>query len=168
MLPAVIRVVGATVLLAAAGCTAPASDPAGRDTTPAPSLAGQPDCFFARDAQDFRALDRSSLLVFAPNRQNAFRVTVSPPSFGLRNAVGIAFAGGSRICGQAGERLLLDGGGGSESLAVIDVRRLDPAALDATVGPPGGRRAVPPPQPGPGAAIESDPGPDAEASDEAP
>jgi hypothetical protein len=119
----------------------------------APSLVGEPGCFFAGDVQDFRAIDRSTLLVFAPGRRNAFRVTVSPPSFRLRNANAVAFVGSSRICGQAGERLVVDGGIDRESLAVVDVRRLDGAALEAALAPRGS--TVPAPRPGPGAGIEA-------------
>lgn len=148
---------GGTALLAAAvaACATRGSPPAA--DAPPPSLAGTAACFFARDVQDFRELGRDALLVYAPDRDRAYRVQVAPPSFNLRNAWEIAFTGGGgRICGNAGERLVLRSGGSSEQLAVIDVRRLDAAAIDAAVPAPG-TRAPPAPAPGPGPAIVTEP-----------
>ena len=141
--------------LAVAGCAAPNGAAA---PEAAPGLAGTPDCFYARDVQDFRVLGRSSVLVFAPDRRRAYRIEIAPPSFDLQNANGIAFAAaGGRICGYAGERLLLDGVGGRSELAVVDVRRLDPAAVDAASPPGAGTRPLPEPRPGAGPAVEPDP-----------
>jgi hypothetical protein len=124
----------------------------------APSLAGRADCFYAGDVQDFRVLSASSLLVFAPNATRAYQVGIAPPAYDLRFAQGIAFAGsGGRICGTAGESLLLGGTGGRQRFSVISVNALDQAAVDVMTGrasPPG-----PPPPTGdaPGAAIDKDP-----------
>ncbi len=150
------RLGGAALLAAAvAACATRGSPPAA--ATPPPSLAGTAACFFARDVQDFRELGRDALLVYAPDRDRAYRVQVAPPSFNLRNAWEIAFTGGGgRICGNAGERLVLRSGGSTEQLSVIDVRRLDAAAIDAAVPAPG-TRAPPAPAPGPGPAVVTEP-----------
>jgi hypothetical protein len=143
--------VAATLAACAAGGGRSPAEP------PPPGLGGSAACFFARDVQDFRELGRDSLLVYAPDRARAYRVQVAPPSFNLRNAWEITFTGGGgRICGNAGERLVLRSGGSAEELAVIDVRRLDAAAVDAAVPAPG-TRAPPAPAPGPGPAIVSEP-----------
>jgi hypothetical protein len=136
---------------------------AGRDGSAAgadaPSLAGKPGCFYARDAQDFRVLGTTSLLVFAPDAAHAYQVTIAPAAWELRSALGIAFAGsGGRICGAAGDRLFVDGGGSRQSYGVIAVNALDRAAVELLTGRAKDPNAPPPPPAGaPGAAIETDP-----------
>jgi hypothetical protein len=106
------------LLLAACSTGAPRTD------TPV-ELTGTPGCFNIRDVQDFRAIDRSRLVVFAPNDSRAFQLRISPPSPALRGAPRIAFDSRSgRICGRAGESIYFDTPG-SMRYAVTDVRRLD-------------------------------------------
>lgn len=125
----------------------------------APSLTGKPGCFYARDAQDFRVLGTGSLLVFAPDAAHAYQVTITPAAWELRSAFGIAFAGsGGRICGAAGDRLFVDGGGSRQGYSVIAVNALDRAAVELLTGRARDPKAPPPaPAGAPGAAIETDP-----------
>ncbi|MBL8226161.1 MAG: hypothetical protein JNM50_12630 [Chromatiales bacterium] len=125
----------------------------------APSLTGKPGCFYARDAQDFRVLGTGSLLVFAPDAAHAYQVTITPAAWELRSAFGISFAGsGGRICGAAGDRLFVDGGGSRQGYSVIAVNALDRAAVELLSGRAKGPKAPPPAPAGvPGAAIETDP-----------
>lgn len=98
-----------------------------------PAMTGQQACFYRRQVQDFHALDRSSLVVFAPTRRNAYLVQVSPPSSELRFADGLAFDSRSnQVCGRAGDALLL-GAGALRRYAVVDVRRLEPGQLDTVL-----------------------------------
>jgi hypothetical protein len=127
---------------------------------PPPSVTGASGCFFARQAQGFRVLDRSNLIVFAPNESHAYHVRISPPSTDLRFAESLAFLPADAwICGHAGERLVIGGARRELPLAVLDVSRLSAASL-AALGGDGASRTVPAtsPQPGPGPAIEGAPG----------
>ncbi|MDH5255977.1 MAG: hypothetical protein OEW72_08700 [Gammaproteobacteria bacterium] len=123
---------------------------------PAPSVTGTSACFYAREAQDFRVLDRSNVIVYAPNDANAYHLRISPPSPELRDAESLAFLpAGGRICGYAGERLIIGPSGSAERLAIIDVARLSPGSLQLLRGESaGGASQAPRPQPGPGADIE--------------
>ena len=92
---------------------------------PDDEMLGTPGCFYIRDVQNFRVIDRSRLIVFAPNDSRAFQVRISPPSSALRGAPGIAFESRSgQICGRAGDRIYFDAPGGTR-YSVADVRRLD-------------------------------------------
>jgi len=120
------RRVSAGLALLAAAC----SSGAPREVSEV-EMVGAPGCFNIRDVQNFRAIDRSRLIVFAPNDARAFQVRITPPSTSLRNSTRIAFDSRSgRICGRAGESIYFDAPG-SMRYAVTDVRRLgrDSAAL---------------------------------------
>ena len=93
---------------------------------------GAQACFYTRQASDFRALDRSNLIVYAPNRSWPYRVRISPPSNDLRSAETLAFSGRSnRICGHAGESVLIGRSGTGRQHSIIDVSRLDEDELQA-------------------------------------
>ncbi len=121
---------------------------------------GQADCFLRRTVMDFEVLDDRNLIVFAPSRSDPYHMQVSPASSGLRHATVLAFeASSARICGYAGEALLVEQpGGGLQRLSVIGVYRLDEPAL-AGLEARFGKAAVPAkpvPQPAAGAEIERD------------
>lgn len=143
---------------ALAGCAGPGGEArAGRGAVPAPSVTGTTGCFYPRDVRDFRVLDRSNLILYAPDDSNAYHIRLSPPSTELRFAEAIAFQpAGERICGYAGERLIVGPPTSVERLAIIDVARLSPESLQAlrSGGEAGSGPAAPRPQPGPGADVE--------------
>jgi hypothetical protein len=94
-------------------------------------VTGTPACFYRRQVSDFRALDRANLIVYAPTKSNAYHVRISPPTTSLKWADTIAFQSRSgRICGYAGERLLLDGAGAARGFSVAGVYRLDETTHD--------------------------------------
>jgi hypothetical protein len=97
-------------------------------------------------------LDPSNLIVYAPSRQTAYHVQISPPASGLRWVDSLAFVGrSSRICGYAGEQLLIPAGRGTERFSIVGVSRLDQAGLDALLtaaGRPAGAGAEPEPAAG--------------------
>jgi hypothetical protein len=129
---------------------------------PAPSLTGEPGCFYARQVQNFRVLDRSNLIVYAPNDRNAYHVQISPPSVDLVSTEGLAFLN-DRICGYAGDRMAISGAISTRPLAVIAVSRLSPESLQSLRGGVAG--APPPaPQPGAGAVIEGEGQPPGESA----
>ena len=123
---------------------------------PPPSATGTPACLYPRQAQNFSVLDRSNLIVYAPNDANAYHVRISPPSSGLRFAESLAFQpANARICGYAGERLVVGIGARAELLTIMAVSRLAPESLAALRARSSGE-TVPAahPQPGPGADVE--------------
>lgn len=143
-----------------AGCTGRQSagdEPAerARTTVPPPSLTGTAACFYARQVQDFRVLNRSNLIVFAPNDRHAYHVLISPPSVELLWTDALAFMpANDRICGYAGERLVIPAAGTGRRAAIVAVSRLSPEGLEALLGGTGGDAAKVPPQAGQGAEIE--------------
>ncbi len=127
-----------------------------RTRIPAPSVTGAAACFYPRQVQDFRVLDRSNLIVYAPNDRHAYHVQISPPSTDLRYADSLAFLpSNDRICGYAGERLIIGRSTDGPRAAVIAVSRLSPESLESLrAGHDGAASPAVAPQPGPGAAIE--------------
>ena len=123
-------VLGVTVLAGGilSGC-APASEGSREARLPTPSDTGTPACFYWRQVSDFKVLDRSNLIVYAPSRSTAYHVRISPPSLELRSTATLAFNGDSRICGYAGERLYVGGLTRREQHAIIGVSRLDADGL---------------------------------------
>lgn len=165
MAEAAERAAAAALALAAAllaGCAAdPSAEPARRPSVRAGEF-GTPDCFLRRAAADFKVLDERNLVVFAPGRDDAYHVQVSLPLQGLRFADTVAFESrNTRICGYAGDELLLRrGGGGPERASVVGVYRLDRPALEGLLARfgAGAAPAQPAPRPGAGADIETEPG----------
>lgn len=117
-----------------------------------PGENGEPGCFFASQVQDFRAISRSDLIVFAPNEKNAYQVRIAPPATGLRFSDAVVFVSRSdRICGYAGDDLVIDEAGGRQRYSVIEVARLAPETVERLLG----REAEPPaPEARPGAGAE--------------
>lgn len=139
-----------------AGCSAASNQaPAAKASIPPPSATGTSACFYPRQVQSFRALDRSNLIVYALNGANAYHVRITPPA-GLEFAESLTFLpADARICGYAGERLIIGIGPAAESRAVIAVSRLTPDSLAALRASSAGEPLpVARPQPGTGAVVE--------------
>jgi hypothetical protein len=117
---------------------------------------GEAACFEARQVQAYRVLDQSNLVIYAPNRANAYYVRVSPPSPDLRGMESLAFFPQSgSICGYAGERLVPGGANRDRAYAILSVTRLSPDAEQSLRGgAPEGGVSQPTPEPGPGAEIQ--------------
>ena len=115
-------------------------------------------CFYVREVNDWEALNRVNLIIYAPNKSRAYLVTISSPAVSLRSSSNIAFTGvRNRICGRPGERLVV-GVGTSREYAVMDVRRLDKEMLagllqnkEAAKG-----QTIEPADESPGAKVETD------------
>lgn len=118
-------------------------------------MTGTAACFYPRDVQDFRVVDRSRVILYAPNDANAYQLRISPPSTELRFAESLAFLpAGGRICGFAGERLVVGPATSAQRFAIIDVIRLSPGSLQTLRGGAAEGTTPPVPQPGPGADVE--------------
>ena len=145
----------ALIIFSGIGCAAGGKQESG-DNEPS-ALTGGSACFYVRDASSWTVLDRSTLIVYAPNKSSAFRVQVSPGASDLRWADSLAFVSRSnRICGRAGERIVVPTGGAKSSYSVIDVRRLNSASLEGLLAEHGKAGRSEPVEPGesPGADIE--------------
>ncbi|MGI9330326.1 MAG: DUF6491 family protein [Gammaproteobacteria bacterium] len=91
---------------------------------------GTQGCFSRRQAQDFVVLDRSTLIVYAPNKNQAYLVQISPPATRMPFADELAFESrSSQICGRTGERVRL-AADSMRRYAITDVRRLARPELD--------------------------------------
>jgi len=89
------------------------------------------DCFYVRDVNNWDPLNRVNLIVYAPNRNRVYLLTIAPPAMSMRFSSNIAFTGiDNRICGRPGDRILI-GAGVGERHTVMDVRRMDTEKLDA-------------------------------------
>lgn len=101
---------------------------------PSPSVKpgefGTAACFYRRQVEDFTVLDPSNLIVYAPNKANAYHVYVSPPEPELRSASTLGFSSrSSEICGYSRDALVLDAAGGHHRVPIFGVYRLNDAAL---------------------------------------
>ncbi|MCC5868318.1 MAG: hypothetical protein JJU27_07370 [Gammaproteobacteria bacterium] len=80
--------------------------------------------------RDFRVLDDSNLILYAPTRRQAYHVELMPACQGLRFADTIALRGRTgRLAGFAGDRVIIDRPGVPDRCPVASVRRLDEASL---------------------------------------
>jgi hypothetical protein len=113
--------------LAVGGCTGRGDS---QDAS-ASEMSGSAACFIKNQVSDFRALDRTNLIIYAPSRSNAYHVQITPPSIELRSANTLAFiSSGNRICGYAGDAVIL-GNDNFRKYSVSRVTRLDKAGVDA-------------------------------------
>jgi len=117
-------------------------------------------CFYAREVGNWEALNTDYLIAYAPNKNRAFLVRFGPPSFELRSAATIAFAGRDRICGRPGERLLIGTNINSARMpyGILDVWQLDALAVERLLAHKKGRDSAHAEAAGtsPGAVVETD------------
>jgi hypothetical protein len=101
-------------------------------TTDRSAAAGRDACIFSRSVQDFRALDRNKLVVWAPGRRNAYLVELSMPLFDLKFAHEIALVDRNRdgqLCSYGMDRVIVGNGLSREPATISGVTRLDDARL---------------------------------------
>jgi hypothetical protein len=116
------------VAIALGGC-AGAGERAGEPAEERRTTLGT-DCFTTSMARDFRYLDDTNLIVFAPARQ-AYHVELGGTCIGLRGRTRIALSSRTdRMCGFAGEAVIVNGSF-PERCPVLSVRRLDADGLEA-------------------------------------
>ncbi|HEX6995638.1 MAG TPA: DUF6491 family protein [Gammaproteobacteria bacterium] len=83
------------------------------------------DCFTVSLARDFRYLDDQNLIVYAAGR-DPYHVELGQACFGLRGEHVIALRSRTdRMCGFAGDAVIVDSGAFADRCPVLSVRRLD-------------------------------------------
>jgi hypothetical protein len=117
-----------------------------RSEGPAPAS----DCVRPDLVRDFTALDRRSLIVYAPSRRQAFLVelALSCPDLPFSNALLLDGGRDGRVCGYGGDAIVVRGLP-TERCAVSGVRRLDELELDELLAEHGKT-----PEPGPAGETE--------------
>jgi hypothetical protein len=86
-------------------------------------------CFNSRDIEDYMVLDRSNLIIYGRPSSRAYHIEISPPATSITGSDMISFASWSgRICGFAGDDLLIPNSIYNERHSIISVKRLDETA----------------------------------------
>ena len=98
-------------------------------STPRYSMMEGSSCFNSRDIEDYMVLDRSNLIVYGRPSSRAYHIEISPPATSIRGSDMISFVSWSgRICGFAGDDLLIPNSIYNERHSIISVKRLDETA----------------------------------------
>ena len=91
-------------------------------------------CVFIRSVSDYRVLDASNLIVWAPNRRHAYLVELSMPLHSARSAFELALVDRNRdgrLCGFGMDRIAVYDSVFPQSSTVVGMTRLDEAQLAA-------------------------------------
>jgi len=113
------------ILIASCGQEAELSN----KSTPRYTMMEGSSCFNSRDIEDYMVLDRSNLIVYGRPSSRAYHIEISPPASSIRGSDMISFASWSgRICGFAGDDLLIPNSIYNERHSIISVKQLDETA----------------------------------------
>lgn len=99
------------------------------------SRTGNNDCVFARTINDFKVLDRSKMVIWAPSRSKAYLVELSMPLPELKFANSIAVVDRNHdgmLCGYGMDRIVVadsSAAGFRTPATIMGMKRLDDAAL---------------------------------------
>ena len=86
-------------------------------------------CFNQRDISDYKVLDRGNLIVYGRPISRAYHIQISPPASSIRGSDTISFRSMSgRICGFAGDELIIPNSMFQESYSIITVKQLNETA----------------------------------------
>ena len=98
-------------------------------STPRYTMMEGSSCSNTRDIEDYMVLDRSNLIVYGRPSSRAYHIEISPPATSIRGSDMISFVSWSgRICGFAGDDLLIPNSIYNERHSIISVKRLDETA----------------------------------------
>ena len=98
-------------------------------STPRYTMMEGSSCFNSRDIDDYMVLDRSNLIVYGRPSSRAYHIEISPPTSSIRGSDMISFVSWSgRICGFAGDDLVIPNSIYSERYSIISVKKLDETA----------------------------------------
>jgi Family of unknown function (DUF6491) len=90
------------------------------------------DCVFFSGVNDWRTLDNSTLVIWAPGGKEAYEVTVTMPLPGLKFAQSLAFIDGTqdgRLCSYGRDAIALNEGSAQQQSSIRSIRRLDAAGM---------------------------------------
>jgi hypothetical protein len=104
-----------------------------------PSTTNQ--CIFFRTLYDWRPLNNTSLVVWAPSRNHPYHIQLDKPCMGLRFAHSIGFTSrDSRLCGFGGDSVLVESSGGRPDRCPIgSITKLTEESLKALLAQAPGR-----------------------------
>jgi len=86
-------------------------------------------CFNQRDISEYTVLDRGNLIVYGRPRSRSYHIQISPPTSSIRGSDSIGFKSLSgRICGFAGDKLIIPNSIFQESYSIITVKQLNETA----------------------------------------
>lgn len=130
--PAVMPLLLAVLVSALAGCAGgPGQGREAVSRLPPPAQTGSAACFVRRLVSSFTALDETNLVVFAPSRNDAYHVRISPPAPGMAVAGALAFTSrGHQVCGAAEDAVFFQPDSSAPRHAIIAVSRLSARALE--------------------------------------
>ena len=85
-------------------------------------------CFNQRDISDYKVLDRGNLIVYGRPRSRSYHIQISPPASSIRGSDTISFRSMSgRICGFAGDELIIPDRVFEQRYSIVSVTQLDEA-----------------------------------------
>jgi len=99
-------------------------------------------CVFFRTLYDWKPLNNTNLVVWAPNRNHPYHIQLDQPCFGLKFAHSIGFTSrDSRLCGYGGDAVLVESGGGRPDRCTIgSITKLTDESLKALLAQVPGRK----------------------------
>ena len=107
------------------GC---ASQSDNNDLTDDIKLSNRSSCFNTMDIRDYRVLDRSNLIVYGRPKSRSYHLKISPPNMDVNGLDMISFKSWSgRVCGFAGDELIIPDSLFQQSYSIISVTQLDEA-----------------------------------------
>ena len=100
------------------------------------------ECIFFRTLYDWRPLNNSHLIVWAPSRRQPYHIQLDRPCWGLRYTLSLGFySRDSNLCAYGGDAILVnDGGGRPERCAIGAITKLSEEALKSLQDQAPGRR----------------------------
>jgi hypothetical protein len=89
-------------------------------------------CIFIRSVGQYRALDRSNVVIWAPGRRDAYLVELSMPLFSLESSFQLAMIDhdhDGRLCGHGFDRIGVRDIGQPQTSSINRMTKLDDAAI---------------------------------------
>ena len=85
------------------------------------------DCVFISTVGQYRVLDRSNVVIWAPGRRDAYLLELSMPLFGLKSSIQLAMIDrdhDGRLCGFSMDRIAVRDFGQSEASSIRRMNKL--------------------------------------------
>jgi len=94
------------------------------------SAGNRSSCFNSSSINDYEVLDRGNLIVYGRPRKRAYHLQISPPNLDLGGTDMISFRSwSSRICGYAGDELIIPNDIFQPRYSITNVTELDETGL---------------------------------------